>query len=301
MPNKPVTTANLVKNFDSEVIRADAQSTCVVVHPKFPKLVRQFLEHKRAYGSEYEKLLYSLITSWEDEASRLIKQRPLTFMGANDFTLMRNNTVIFDGNDEWDRVGRNDQDENEFLRLEEYLSYDEIMLGSLMGVSGPSFFINDGNRYNKAIPANPGTFQERGIIVGLVGARFERPDRMDSIFILATKGRSYQDPRLTAIFEEFFGVKKDKSAKFNEDMYMARMRVTAELFLLEANDRAKKVNKKAHAYVVGLGLGVWEHSSEQPLLYIDTFAAALASLDLPYISTLVRSYMYRLYVNLDRH
>ena len=61
-----------------------------------------------------------------------------------------------------------------------YLSYDEIMLASLLGVSGPSFFINDGSRYNSGKPAKPGTFESRGVIIGLVGARFERADRMDS-------------------------------------------------------------------------------------------------------------------------
>lgn len=42
------------------------------------------------------------------------------------------------------------------------------MLGSLLGVSGPSYFINDGARNNSGIVAAPGTFESRGIIIGLV-------------------------------------------------------------------------------------------------------------------------------------
>ncbi|KAH8692536.1 hypothetical protein GQ44DRAFT_719772 [Phaeosphaeriaceae sp. PMI808] len=281
----PPTTANLIRNFDPQVIKADAESTRIVIHHKFPKLVDQFLDHKRAYGSKYEKALYSHIITWEDEVSRLLTKRPLTFMGTNDFTVLRDGTTIDDGTVEWDRNGTVAQEKNECLRLAEYLSYDEIMLSSLVGVSGFSYFINDGNRYNRGIPGQAGTFQNRGVIVGLVGARFERRDRMDSIFILPSESK-YQDPRLSTLFQSFFGVVKNEMTTFDKDMYTARMRITVEIFLLEANDRAKEKNQKAYAYVVGLGLGVWQHHKDQPSLYVNTFASALASLTLPNISTL---------------
>ncbi|KAF1837351.1 hypothetical protein BDW02DRAFT_566201 [Decorospora gaudefroyi] len=282
---KPPTEANLIRNFDPQVITADAESTRIIVHYGFPKLVDQFLDHKRAHGSKYEKSLYSRVKTWEEEVSRLITKRPLTFMSENDFTILRDGTTINYGNDEWDRNGTAAQDKNEFLTLEEYLSYDEIMLSSLIGVSGSSYFINDGNRYNRGIPGSPGTFQERGIIVGLVGARFEREDRMDSIFMLASESNS-QNPRLTTLFQSFFGVERSGMATFDKDMYMARMEITAEIFLLEANERAKEKDKKSHAYVVGLGLGVWQQNEDQLSFYIDTFAAALESLSLPNIATL---------------
>jgi hypothetical protein len=282
---EPPITANLIRNFDPQVINADAESTRIIVHHGFLKLVNQFLDHKRAHGSKYEKSLYSRIKTWEEEVSRLITKRPLTFMGANDYTVLRDGTTIYDGTDEWDRNGTDAQEKNKHLTLEEYLSYDEIMLSSLIGVSGSSYFINNGNRYNRGMPGEPGTFQERGVIVGLVGARFERQDRMDSIFVLASESK-HQDPRLTTLFESFFGVERSEKSTFNKDMYKARIRITAEIFLLEANARAKEKNRKAHAYVVGLGLGVWEHQADQATLYIDTFAAVLDSLSLPNISTL---------------
>jgi hypothetical protein len=282
---EPPTTANLVRNFDPQAIKADAESTRIIVHRRFPKLVEQFLDHKRAHGSKYEKSLYSRMNTWEEEVSRLITKRPLVFMNGSDFTTLRDGTNIYNGTDEWDRNGTDTQEKNEHLTLEEYLSYDEIMMSSLIGVSGSSYFINDGNRYNSAVPGKPGTFQERGVIVGVVGARFERRDRMDSIFVLASESK-YQDPRVTTLFESFFGVEKSGTAKFDKTMYMARIRITAEMFLLEANERARKQDKKAHAYVVGLGLGVWEHHADQPSFYIDTFAAVLDELSFPNISTL---------------
>jgi hypothetical protein len=282
---EPPTTANLIKNFDPHVIQSDAANTRIVVHHDFPKLVVQFLEYKRTHGSEHEKSLYSRINTWEEEVSRLITKRPLAFLNGNDLTILRDGTTIEDGTTEWDRNGTDTQEKNKFLTLDKYLSYDEIMLSSLIGVSGSSYFINDGNRYNRGKPGDAGTFQERGIIVGLVGARFERRDRMDSIFVLASKSM-HQDPKVTTLFESFFGVQKSGLAPFDKYVYMARIRITAEMFLLEANERAKEKNQKAHAYVVGLGLGVWQYDPDQPSFYIESFAAVLDALSLPHISTL---------------
>lgn len=282
---KPPTKSNSIRNFDPQVIQADAESTRIVVHPKFPKLVEDFLQHKRTHGSKYEKELYTETFSWKDEVSRLIEKRPLTFMGGSDFTMLRDGTGIFSATDEWDRNGTEAQHQNKYLTLTEYLSYDEIMLSSLIGVSGYSYFINEGSRNNRGQPGKPGTFQDRGIILGLVGARFERRDRMDWVHIIPSESQ-HQDPRLSQTFQSFFGAVKNQSTRFDKDMYMGRIRITAELLLLEANERAKEANQKAYTYVVGLGLGVWQWHQDQPSLYIETFTAALASLSLPHISTI---------------
>lgn len=69
-------------------------------------------------------------------------------------------------------------------------------------------------------------------------------------------------------------------------MYQARMRITIDTLLLEANLRASEVGKIAYTYVVGLGLGVWQHLPEQATYYVDAFADALDQLSLPNISIL---------------
>lgn len=280
----PPTRANQIKNFDPEVVQSDAKSTRIIVHPRYPQLVQDFLQYKRANGSKYEKELYTESFTWKDEVSRLIEKRPLTFMASHDFTRLRNGETIHNGSQEWDRNGTGAQSQNKYITLDEYLSYDEIMLSSLLGVSGHSFFINDGGRFNKGTPGQAGTFEERGVIMGLVGARFEREEHMDSTFML--QGHMHQDPRLTAVFEDFFGGRKKSGVDFDGDMYARRMRITVDLLLLEANDRAKDAGQKAYTYVVGLGLGVWQYHDDQAELYIDTFTAALSSLSLPHISTL---------------
>lgn len=97
-----------------------------------------------------------------------MEKRPLVFFLDIDATTLRDGTQIQDGTAEWDRVGKDEEKANEKLQLAEYLSYDEIMLGSLLGVSGPSYFINDGNRFNLGNKGQASSFEPRGMIVGLV-------------------------------------------------------------------------------------------------------------------------------------
>ncbi|KAF2770701.1 hypothetical protein EJ03DRAFT_326330 [Teratosphaeria nubilosa] len=294
---QPPISTNSVRNFDPDIIRRDAQSTRIVVHHRFPALIEAFLAHKRSHGSQYEKALYSTPATftWQHEVARLIEKRPFVFMGANDFTILRDGAHLLDAAKECDRNGTERQHLNARLTLEDYLSYDEIMLGSLIGVAGSSYFINDGNRYNCGQEGRKGTYEERGVIVGLVGARFERLDQMDSVHILNGVGiEPKMHPELSRIVqEEFFGVEKDRDVKFDARMYRERIRITAEILLLEANARAEVAGKMAWTYVVGLGLGVWQYHgySKQPEAYADAFAAAMEELDLPHVGVVEFAYV----------
>ncbi|KAK3117993.1 hypothetical protein LTR53_000145 [Teratosphaeriaceae sp. CCFEE 6253] len=289
MQVKPPITTNSARSFDPATINADAANTHIIVHPRFPQLVDDFLTHKLAHGSQHEKRLYSAMTA-QAEISRLIAQRPLVFMGSSDFTILRDGTRKPNATAEWDRNGSASQHLNQLVHLESYLTYDEIMLGSLIGVSGPSFFINDGDRYNRGKPGKPGAFEPRGIIIGLVGARFERAGRMDSIFCLP-ESHTPMHPELRRIFPRFFGAAARKPStggqgEFDAAAYKARMRITIDVLLLETNARARAAGKKAWAYVVGLGLGVWQADKAQEGHYIDAFVEALDELSLPHIGTL---------------
>lgn len=290
----PPIECNSIKNFDPATVVQDAANTRITVHPRFPSLVQDFLAHKRTSGSKHEKTLYTTtISTWKDEVRRLLEKRPLSFVGSHDLTILRDGQRPADPRLEWDRVGTGAQDRNRFLDLKEYLSYDEIMLGTLLGVSGPSYFVNDGNRYNSAKPGKQGSYEARGVIVGLVGARFERASKMDSVFCLPPKDtalRSGMHQDLMHVFDRFFDVKDKMGTRndmdFNENAYCARVRITAEILLLEANQRAKEVGQTAYTYVVGLGLGVWQRHSKQPEWYIQTFTDLLSALELQHITTL---------------
>jgi hypothetical protein len=77
------------------------------------------------------------------------------------------------------------------LLLEDYLSYDEMLLSALLIVSSFVTFINDGDRNNMAkLEPNSAAYQQTGVMIGAVGPRFEREDEMESIFILLDKNRS---------------------------------------------------------------------------------------------------------------
>lgn len=269
------TKTNGIVNFDPTVIRNDAKATTIIAHWRFPDLVKEFLKHKVVHGTEAEKSLY-LSLSWRSMVTRLISKRPLVFFNTEDYTVLRNGEHIRNAAGSWDRVGTAQEHLNTHLKLQDYLSYDEMMLSALLGVSGPSYFVNDGNRHNRARPGPSGTFEERGVIIGLVGARFERPDHMESTYTLPPVANPRMHPNLLQIWHKFLGIEPTSpNTTFNKLAYLQRMRISAEMLLWEANRRARDVRKKAYVYIVGLGLGVWQVNESQVELYVEVFAQIL--------------------------
>ncbi|KAB2569945.1 hypothetical protein DBV05_g11373 [Lasiodiplodia theobromae] len=299
--------SNRIALFPAAQIEQDALSTRVVLHPRMPQLLDAFLQHKRAFGSTHEQQLYHSLT-WPQLATRLIEKRPLCFLGHGDTTRLRDNRWIGPAYAEWDRVGTPAQHRNRFLTLTEYLSYDEIMLGSLLAVSGPTHFINSGGRYNCAVPAaDSNSFQRRGVMVGLVGPRFERDGQHDSAIICKpprsssssrqVKGAATMDADVRRLIQQWLlpddaiddreneEVRFTLRGDFDVVMYKARLRVSFDLLLLEAAARAKAAGgKSAVVHVVGLGLGVWRRYRVQNQLFVQAFAESLRALDLQNIS-----------------
>jgi hypothetical protein len=290
-PHTLPTSNNRISTFDPTTVDSDASQTHIVIHPRLCGLFEAFLSHKRAEGSQYEKALYTTAFTWKTLATRLIAKRPLAFLGRNDMTILRDGLALYDAPNEWDRNGTAEQHLNEALTLKEYLSYDEIMLSSLIGVSGPTHFINTGSRGNCAgiNPRIPN--QKRGIIIGLVGARFERSGRMDSIHTLPPNSSSRQHPKLSAIFDGFFGGRSPRASAFDVNIYKSRILITAETLLLEANSRASGTSQTAFVHVVGLGLGVWQIDRKQPQWYIEVFTDVLRRVKLPSITTIAFSWI----------
>ncbi|KAK5121654.1 hypothetical protein LTR85_004826 [Meristemomyces frigidus] len=287
------TKKNRIANFDPNIIARDALETVVVMHPRLPSLVTAFLEYKRANGSKLEKELYKGM-SQHDLVARLIKQRPLHFVQHHDYTVLRDGTSGA-MREEWLPVGTAEQHRNTHVFLQDDLSYDEMMLSSLLGTSGPTFFINTGHRKNCAKINPKAPHQDRGIFVGLVGARFAQLGHMDAACILPpikTHKNTYffskQDPGLTKLFQDFFGGRSDGS-EFNLSIYKGRMRISIETLLLEADDRAAQAGTTAYVQLVGLGLGVWRHEEveeEQKVWYVEEGAACLSRLNLKHVTTL---------------
>lgn len=270
-------------------IEAFARDTRVVVHHTVFPLLEKFLVIKREFGSKIEQELYANMNV-EQFISRLISKRPLVFFTAQDYSVLR------DGNQPhgkyWQHVGKSSESE---IRLADYLSYDEMAVSALLGVSSPTFFINSGSRDNCG--AKNLMCEREGIIVGLVGARFELAGVMEHTYCIASKlsaeetgfgvnaPSDKENTQLIRMWANFYGeesntiptfndvltyIKKNPNQNrydklstnvyFNVALYKKRVRVTIETFLTEANARAEQAAKendmKTVAYCHVVGLGL---------------------------------------------
>lgn len=137
----------------------------------------------------------------------------------------------------------------------------------------------------------------------MIGTRLEKPNVMEWQEMVVTKkqntlyngyGSEVQNtlPKLffdfyeetCHDFHEILAVKRCSLSKgenrfvdltdsiFDNYMYYKRMTISFDTLLMEANYRAKSVNKTAYVHVVGLGLGVWKLSLHQGKVFMDTFA-----------------------------
>jgi hypothetical protein len=82
---------------------------------------------------------------------------------------------------DWNKVGEDDEG---MITIDEYMTYDEIAISSLIGVAVPTLFINSGGRNNMGYPEDD--HEEWGIYVALTGARFEKRDKMESLHMLVS-------------------------------------------------------------------------------------------------------------------
>ena len=134
------------------------------------------------------------------------------------------------------------------------------------------------------IPTNGG-YDIEAVYVGAVGPRFEKPNFMDWQEIINDKSNEseYKDSPIANLFLKFYserlGFEASSCAKikddlvqyihsyhyctFNAPIYRERITISAETYLLEANQRGKSKHLNVHVVVVGLGLGVWEIDPQQ--------------------------------------
>lgn len=324
------TTANRIAHIAQEnieikkLIAQQAQQTYPFIHASVLRLINEFLAYKREYGTPLEKNLYK---SMDNAAfiDRLLIKRPLMFMTAQDHYLLRNGMKGAKG---FEDIGKNY--EKAPLILADYLSYDEMQIAALLGVSVPTVFINNGARDNKAHPQKKGSFEPSGIYVGLVGARFEKKSYMEWQHIIITpyQNSSYHgygnDPnpeysrypllkmwaRLynVAYFFSYEEVLKDTSSRFikigpeiyfDTVIYKKRLALVIKPFLIDAHERAQKSNKRAYVHVVGLGLGVWQITAQQIPLMLEVYAEILKTTDLSSIADIDFSWFGPEYTQLD--
>ncbi|KRT83858.1 hypothetical protein AMK59_4055, partial [Oryctes borbonicus] len=164
-----------LKGFVSEsTLLKNINSSYPVIHEHVLPLFADFILHKRKFGSNIEREFYKDM-NFLQFVDRLLKKRAVMFMGTEDDYVLLNGVA---GIGRWEQIGKDG--ENGELRLENCLSYDEIKLSAFLSVSSYSYFINDGNRHNRGkICKQREIIQEEGIIIGLIGARMEKPGVME--------------------------------------------------------------------------------------------------------------------------
>jgi len=288
---------------EEEVVE-HAKTTHPILHPQTITLINSFLNYKRQFGSPKEKKLYAEMDQ-NAFIDRLLTKRPLSFWAAKDNALLRNGENVT-GN--FQAIGT--ENEKPPLILKDYLSYDEMQVSALLGVSVPTYFINKGDRKNLGIMGKPGTFEKKGIYIGQAGPRLEIDVMEWQHMVITPKQNTPQNgygpsnqPTLLKLWAAFYGLDhfptyeealKDKSGRYiqaqtgvllDKVILKKRMRLVIEPFLADANARAAEKGKKAYVRATGLGLGVWalNRDLQMPLL-IDAYADVLAEKTYPHIT-----------------
>ncbi|XP_065364083.1 uncharacterized protein LOC135957291 [Calliphora vicina] len=157
------------------LIQQQIASAYPLIHEKVLYLIIDFLQHKLKYGSSREKQLYNNMSPCEF-VQRLLVKRCVSFVGFYDsYILITGETGC---GEKYLKVGT--EEEEQPLTLDNVLSYDEIKISALLSVTSHSEFINDGRRNNCGkVEKDYNKIEKQGVVVGLIGARFARLDRME--------------------------------------------------------------------------------------------------------------------------
>ncbi|RZC37418.1 uncharacterized protein BDFB_004424, partial [Asbolus verrucosus] len=305
-PTETVRCNYLKRKIAPEELHKNINSAYPVIHEQALLLCAIFLDYQRKFGNiEFYKDMTLL-----QFIDRLLDKRAVAFVGSSDHYLLLNKVK---GSGNWESVGT--PDETPPLTLETCLSYDEIKLSALLSVSSHSYFINDGARNNYGeYETKRQKVEEKGVIIGLIGARLEKENVMEYREIMKTKEQNNERfgygkiigsgvdhsavPTLQGKFLEFYGddnasydellnklksspdryIDMDEGAYFDKLMFERRIALSIDTLLIEANARAREEGKKAYIHVVGLGLGVWKICRDQDKIFLDTFAKRLETL-----------------------
>lgn len=173
-----------------ETIAKQAQAVRPIIDARVMRLIDRFLLQKYYVGGNPEKGLYDMMDS-RQFIDRLLVNRPLEFMLAEDLYLLRDGKTKGTGG--FELIGTSQEKMplmlGDYFKPEQgYLSYDEMLISALLGVSVPTYFINDGSRDNMGRTGHGNRpYEQAGVYVGLVGPRFEKPGYMEWKHMVVTR------------------------------------------------------------------------------------------------------------------
>ncbi|KAH8303322.1 hypothetical protein KR059_007195 [Drosophila kikkawai] len=286
-------------------INEQIASVYPVIHERTLGLYLQYLEHKCRWGNSLEKPIYQPL-SLCCFVQRLLEKRCASFFARNDKYLLLSGEKGASG---FESIGT--LEEHPPLVLANVLSYDDVKLSALLSVSSHTEFINEGERANCGrVARGSKTLEPSGVIVGMIGARLSRRNLMEfqDIVIARTQntrekgyGLALDAPANTkaedyrrlwrgfyatrdllhgqaSIDNQRFGRSGNKADVFDNLVMKRRYAISFDLLLLEAQARAKLLNKLAYVHVVGFGLGVWKVAPQQERIFLETFEQRMRTL-----------------------
>ena len=308
----------IIRNRYMKKIENRAKENAIHCYPIIDKslqeLIITFINFKLIHGTILEQKFYN--KNYNSDSSpykkvsrfinRILFKRPKTFqLKIDEYKFRTNKGNSHDGTDDnaYFKIGKEEQEQREGLTLEETMSYDEMEISALVSMSWKTPVVNDGDRLNgiteytnkseinllESLKTNP------IIYVGCIGARFERPQKMEYRFMMLdreqnTVGNGYGEGQATekrvylkmwykfytgkdGNFPTFDEMIEDKEIKskytqihnqpnkyLNNFIYKIRMKKTILPFLLHADHRGKTEDggkKNVYCHVVGLGIGAW--------------------------------------------
>lgn len=316
----------LVTNlYTEEIILKTLENTQILIHPSVEVLIDRFLRYKSRFGSEIEQQLY-LNLSRPAFIARLLTTPSPIFKDSKTSPLVRNGKKSVEG------FESTELDKESELQLTDCLSYDEMEILALIGISIPTHFINDGNYLNQGLLDLSSNYEKEGLCLGLVGPSLEREGFMEYQSIMVSwiqnrpeKGygplpeREEDDNAITGkmrLFTEFYKIdyfptyeeiQKLNSEEVTEidffecdegfirkDIYQERMKILIEIFLSKANEQAGKTRQKAYAQPCGWGFCKQLKYDIQHQWFIEVFFEVIRKNTYPHVADIDFSFFMKL-------
>lgn len=225
----------------------------------------------RNYKVVYENL------SKEDFVKRLLFKRPIVFYRKDDLFLMRyhGQEMKINTNCAYKVAKILDPLPDLVPYLREYISYDENLLSSLIGMSSPTYYFNIGAGRSGSKAKQPHI--DEGILCGIVGARNSKKSYMEHRFVFPRNDNShinchlsdsfwikkvYKDafpqgiiPTINAIYENKELYKSIYIDGINEVYLEKRLMLSVIPFIREAISRGIENNRNVFCSVPPIGAG----------------------------------------------
>jgi hypothetical protein len=128
-------------------------NTFPIIHEKVRTLFNDFILYVNGDTLNPLHKLYKKETMTVDKLiTRLLVKRPVVCYNAGDKGYLDRSGLYLSA------IANNNN-------VQEYINYQERMLSSFISVSVPSYFINDGNRFNNGVIAKYGSYEPYGVYV----------------------------------------------------------------------------------------------------------------------------------------